>query len=170
VATGSFSTGEIGSWSETWYVGGVTATPVLNFTVSAPPPPPCTGNAVAFPGSIFSTDFYVGADEEPTFIEPGSTYVGAAITGGSCIFAYSNLQVFGYPSYMSASVTTGPYDAVGTVFDNESTGAYGFAGRCRDCFYPIVEYSMMNFVAVDSSPDVTIFDIPIFLWIVAEYF
>ena len=71
--TASFSAGDIGSYVQTWYVGGVPATPTLSFSVQAQPSPTVQLSNILYPGI---NTFTVGQPYSLLFTgEPGAAVV-----------------------------------------------------------------------------------------------
>jgi hypothetical protein len=113
---GQFSSDEVGEWQETWYVGGVEASPApLSFYVSNPPPPlDCTPQTSPFsPATMSSTDYYdnLGAYE---YTSAGSVeVVGSVAMGCSVTSSGGSSDPIGY--YSSPSNWTF-FDEVGNGF------------------------------------------------------
>ena len=147
--SGIMDASTVGSWVETWYVGGVQATPVLVFEVY---PPPCEGYAVPVPPVMFSQDYYYWPYQYyPDAISPGSSTIGAQITSANCAFVYTSFQPLGYPPMISADLGLfSPLTTIWLAYDNGNLGAYGFDERCYYCYYPVVQSAGFSFIAVDN--------------------
>lgn len=77
--TGSVSAGDVGSWTETWYVGGVQAVPVLVFSVFA-----VTGSISASPNPclIYYGQWYCSTTVSWSTQGASSVQVWVAVDGG----------------------------------------------------------------------------------------
>jgi len=148
VLSGIMDPSTVGSWVETWYVGGVQATPVLHFEVY---PPPCEGFAVPVPPVMVSQDYYYWPYQYyPDQISPGSAVVGAELTTAHCAFVFTSVEPLGYPPMISADLALfSPLTVIWQAYDNMDLGAYGFDERCYYCYYPIVQSAGFTFIAVD---------------------
>lgn len=164
--SGFMDAGAIGNWSQVWSVGDVPAVPTLNFSVTQPPPG-CEAYAVPVPPVMFSTDvYYYPYFTFPDVIHPGFALVGGQITSANCAFVFTSFEPLGWPPMISASLSlVSPLTVVWDAWDNQNLGAYGFAHRCLNCFYPVIQSAAFTFIAVDVYSNVYVLNTGLGLWI-----
>ncbi len=164
--TGYMPESAVGHWTEAWSVGGSPASPTLDFWVNEATFGGCETFASAAPPFLYSTDFY--SLTELIFISPGSTFVEGQIVSGACGIVDVEFVALGYPAYLGANLTNYGASAFGTVYDNENTGAYGLSGRCYECYYPIIQTGVVDFVAADAAFNTYFFQTSVVLYIDRE--
>lgn len=162
--SGVMDASTIGSWVQTWYVGDIQATPVLQFEVD---PPPCEGYALPIPPIIFSYDHYYWPYMPfPDWIDGGAALVGAQITSANCAFVFTSFQPLGYPQMISGYLDLiSPLTLIWIAYDNQTIGAYGMAVRCFDCFYPVIQSAAFSFIAVDNYSNLYIMNTGVGLYV-----
>lgn len=153
----------VGNWVEDWYVGGVHATPTLQFDVFEG----CYGIFLSIPPVINSTDHFSQADGSYLLTWPYGSGVsrGTVANPPHCAFVYSTFSPLSSPNYIETQQAYAqPLDWLWLASDS---GPYfpGLDPRCFQCFYPIVQFGNFEYVAVDLALNVYFFYAPISLYI-----
>lgn len=144
--SGYMSSLDVGTWNETWTVGGIIATPdPLSFVVYPAQAATCDF-AAAGPGTLFSLDYVDSFTWEIVYQASGSGVVHAALNPAGYCHMFGDSWNIGGSMYAFRT-------SLGTYFDEwavgDAGGRPGFYLYAPEDYYPFFDTTALGFLAIN---------------------